>query len=275
VQIQLNIATKGWRNHPDSSGLGLYYIRKHAGVAALVPQFEATFELISRAADINDLKSLMAELRDLYGLAHLVYHAVHLPGATEENPILLLTYDPEWVKRYVERDYFQIDPVVSTGRGGFLPLDWSELDHESFEARRFFKEADKFGVGRHGITIPIRAPGGERALLSITSNASLNEWRKCRLAYMRDFQFIGHLLHDQAVRLSGLRLQEIKQDLSRREKQTLQFAARGFAPKQIAGRLNLSAAVIRLYLHSARSKLECSSLNQAIAKATRLEIIES
>jgi DNA-binding NarL/FixJ family response regulator len=91
---------------------------------------------------------------------------------------------------------------------------------------------------------------------------------------MRDFQFIGHLLHHQAVRLSGLRLQEIKQDLSRREQQTLQFAARGLAPKQIAGRLNLSAAVIRLYLHSARSKLECSSLNQAIAKAIRLEIVE-
>jgi DNA-binding CsgD family transcriptional regulator len=244
-------------------------------VVAFLPQFEATFERISKTADLKELSSLMAELRDLYGLAHLVYHAVDLPGASEQNPILLLTYDPEWVKRYTERDYFRIDPVVSSGRSGFLPLDWSEVDHESLEARRFFKEADKFGVGRHGITIPIRGPGGERALFSITSNACSSEWNARRLTYMREFQFMEHLLHDQAARLSGLRLPGMEQDLSPREQQALELAARGLAPKQIAGLLNLSGAVIRLYLQSARSKLNCASLSQAIAKATRLEIIES
>jgi len=241
----------------------------------LFPQFETIYEKIYQTSDLNDLAALMAEIRDQYGLAHLVYHAVHLPSTTDSNPILLLTYDAEWVRRYTERDYFRIDPVVSNGRSGFLPLDWSDVDHESFEARRFFKEADKFGVGRNGITLPIRGLGGERALLSITSNASPSAWKKSRLVYMREFQLVAHFLHDQAVRLAGLRLPGIKRHLSTRERESLQLAARGLAVKQIAAQLELSPTAIRLYLQSARTKLGCASLNQAIAKAISLEMIDS
>jgi DNA-binding CsgD family transcriptional regulator len=238
------------------------------------PQFESIYEKIYQAADLDGLAALLTEIRDQYGLAHLVYHAIHLPSTADPNPILLLTYDSEWVRRYTERDYFRIDPVVSNGRGGFLPLDWSEVDHESFEARRFFKEADKFGVGRNGMTLPIRGPGGERALLSITSNASSGNWKNSRLAYMHEFQLIAHLLHDQAVRLAGLRLPGIKRHLSTRERESLQLAARGLAVKQIAADLELSPTAIRLYLQSARTKIGCASLNQAIAKAISMELIE-
>ncbi len=142
------------------------------------PQFEATLEQISQAATLDDLSSLMSELRGAYGLAHIVYHAVHLPAVQKPNPILLLTYDSEWVKRYTERDYFRIDPVVRHGRSGFLPLDWSEVDHESLEARRFFREAERYDVGRNGMTLPIRGPGGERALVTLTSNAATTEWNR-------------------------------------------------------------------------------------------------
>src|SRR5882724_2418367 len=188
--------------------------------------FETALERILQTTTLDDLSSLMAELRDLYGLTNIVYHAVYLPSVQVPNPILLLTYDPEWVKRYTERDYYRIDPVVRNGRSGFLPLDWSEVDHESFEARNFFEEADKFGVGRRGITIPIRGPGGERALLSVTSNSSIREWNNCRLVYMRDFQLLSHFLHDRAVRLSNLRLTGAKLALSDREKECIQLAAR-------------------------------------------------
>jgi DNA-binding CsgD family transcriptional regulator len=242
---------------------------------ALSLPFEAALERISTTTTLEDLSSLMTELRDLYGLANIVYHAVYLPSVQVPNPILLLTYDPEWVRRYTERDYYRIDPVVRSGRSGFLPLDWSEVDHESLEARRFFQEADKFGVGRRGVTIPIRGPGGERALLSVTSNVSIREWNSSRVMYMRDFQLLSHLLHDRAVRLSGLRPTTTKPALSSREKECIQLVARGLTPKQIAGKLNLSSEAIRLYLQSARNKLECASVNQAIAKATSLEIIES
>lgn len=239
----------------------------------MLSQLQATVEKLARTSTLEELRELIGAMRDAYGLAHVVYHAIHLPGTGDPNPILLLTYEPDWVRRYTERNYFRIDPVVACGRCGFLPLDWTDVDRGPPDALRFFKEAESYGVGRNGLTIPIRGPAGERALLSITSNMPARSWRDLRLEYMREFQFIAPFLHDQAVRLAGLRLPTLRRQLSPRESETLQLTACGFAPKQIAADLHLSATAVRLYLQSARLKLECSTLNQAIAKAVSLEII--
>jgi DNA-binding CsgD family transcriptional regulator len=236
----------------------------------VLSQFELTYEKLAHTSTLGELNDLLGEMRDAYDLAHIVYYAFQLP-----DPILLLTYEPEWIRLYIERDYFRIDPVFVSSKNGFLPLDWAEVDHDSPQARRFFKEADAFGVGRHGMTIPIRGPGGERALLSITSNTSTAAWKDARFDYMREFLLIAHFMHDHVVRLAGLRAPSMKRQLSAREKETLQLAARGFAPKQIAADLHLSATAVRLYLQGARSKLECATLSQGIVKAVSLNIIET
>ncbi|RXT36780.1 hypothetical protein B5V03_32415 [Bradyrhizobium betae] len=241
----------------------------------MFPPFEETYEKIVRSNTLAELAESIREIRDEYGLAHLVYHAVHLPQSSESNPILLLTYDPEWVRRYTTRDYFLIDPVVQQGRRGFLPLDWSDVDHDSLQAQAFFREAARFEVGQNGMTLPVRGPGGERALLSITSNVASRDWQRERLNIMRDFQLVAHVVHDQAVRLSQLRGPGLPRQLSARERETLQLAARGFAPKQIAADLHLSPTAVRLYLQGARSKLECATLTQGIAKAISLDIIQA
>ena len=64
----------------------------------------AALTAIDRAAGMEALSNLLA-VRDECGLAHLVYHAVHVPGS-KPNPLLLLTYDDSWVRRYVAQDYF-------------------------------------------------------------------------------------------------------------------------------------------------------------------------
>jgi hypothetical protein len=197
---------------------------------------------VKQAADLTDLSGVLASLRGPYGLANVIYHAVSIPSSNIANPILLLTYEDEWVRRYTERDYFQIDPVVRFGRKGFLPLDWSEVDHETQEARRFFREADEYEVGRRGVTLPIRGPSGERALFTVTSNVAEREWIKNRTLYMREFQILGHFVHDRAVELSGYRILKDAIHLSTREKQCLALTIRGLHNKQIAARLNLSTS---------------------------------
>ena len=73
---------------------------------------------------------------------------------------------------------------------------------------------------------------------------------------MRDFMIIAYFFHDQAARLSGMRdLPGMGRPLSRRERETLQLAARGFAPKQIAADLRVSTTAVRLYLQTARTDL--------------------
>lgn len=238
-------------------------------------QIEEAFNSIFNAESLDDLRKVMLDLREPLGLTNIVYHALRLPKTDELHPMLLLTYEPEWVRRYIESDYFKIDPVVINGRRGFLPVDWSEVDRESVSATRFFAEADRFGVGRQGLTMPIRGPGGERALFTVTANMSQIEWQKRRFAYMRSFQLMGHFFHDRAVQLGGFRSADHSPELSRREKECLQAIAKGKAPKQIASDLHLSTSAVQLYLQSARQKLGCKSIAEAAVISHRFELLET
>jgi DNA-binding CsgD family transcriptional regulator len=235
---------------------------------------EETLSQIGDATNLDDLTVVLKNLCAPFNLANIVYHAIKIPGSKSMYPILLFTYETEWVRRYIERDYLRLDPIVISGRRGFLPIDWSMVDHESASARQFFGEADRYGVGRQGVTVPVRGPVGERALFTITSNASSNEWRNRRIAYMREFQIIAHYVHDQAARLSGFRTSCQTPTVSQRERECLEGISNGLAPKQIAAQLNISSTAVQLYLQSARHKLACTSTAQAVVRAARLELIE-
>lgn len=235
---------------------------------------ESVVAAIHRAKTIPDLTALLQQWRDGSDVAHLVYHAVHVPVCEQLNPVLLLTYDDAWVKRYYAQDYFNLDPVVIAGRKGFLPIDWIGVDHSSSSAKHFFAEAESYGVGRQGFTLPIRGPHGERALFTITTNDDDEQWHRWRFTYLSDFHLVAHYLHDRAMQLSGLRSGFATKQLTRRERQCLQGLAAGHTPQQIAAVLNISANAVHLYLRTARKKLDCATTEQFTGKAVRLELIE-
>jgi DNA-binding CsgD family transcriptional regulator len=238
------------------------------------PDFDYFLAEISAAASLEHLSSIISEMRIAYDLAHMVYHAVHIPGDAPANPILLPTYSPEWIERYLEKNYFRIDPVVHAGRKNFLPVDWSEVDRESREAQDFFAQADRFEVGRHGVTLPIRAAAGERALLTITSNRNVRQWQRLRTGYIREFQNLAYYIHDRACTLSGYRQVDDGQNLSAREFQCLELIAQGFVPKRVGEQLGVTDVAVRLHLRSACYKLKCATTHQAIAKLVNRELID-
>jgi DNA-binding CsgD family transcriptional regulator len=228
---------------------------------------------ISQVASLPEVTERLRSIRDLYGLANIVYHAVRIPGADRENLVLLLTYDQQWVDRYHAQNYFRIDPIVRTGRSGFLPIDWLDVDRSSPEARRFFAEAESYGVGRNGISLPIRGACGERAIFTGTANATDNEWRARRLVCIRDLQIIGHYVHDRVMHIAGFAPVNPKRSPSAREVQCLQLISRGRTPKRIAADLGISESAVRLYLHSIRQKLNCVTVAQSVGVAVTLNII--
>lgn len=236
--------------------------------------FQQAYRAIESAVDIDALTNILFDLRCESNLAHLVYHAAHVPAFDKLNPLLLLTYDEVWVKRYVQQDYFRLDPVVAAGRKSFLPVDWINVDHHSKEARHFFAEAESHGVGRHGFTLPIRGLAGERALFTITTNETDEQWHRWRFSHLQDFHLLAHYFHDRAMRLSRLRYEHVMRSLAPREKQCLERLVQGQAPGQIADGLGLSLSAVHAYLRTARLKLECTTIEQAIAKAIRLELIQ-
>nr|WP_295745433.1 autoinducer binding domain-containing protein [uncultured Acidocella sp.] len=114
-------------------------------------RYEDVVTQIVAARTLAEMRAVALCICKTYHLANIAYHAVYLPGAQIFNPILVLTYEPEWIARYKSNDYFKIDPVVVSGTKGFLPLDWAHLDRDHHVARDFFAEAERFAVGRQAV----------------------------------------------------------------------------------------------------------------------------
>ena len=148
-------------------------------------------EVTAKVDDISTLEHLetfVHEILRAYDLKHAVYYMPGLPGQEEVKPVSIITYPPEWVRRYFEADFLPVDPCVSEGFANLLPLDWMNYDKRPPRVKQLFGESTEFGIGRQGMTFPIRGPKGEGALFNITSDLSDNDWLQAKKTYTRDFR---------------------------------------------------------------------------------------
>lgn len=231
--------------------------------------------MLRRVGSRADLNVAIARIRDRYQFAHLVFLVVRPENRADTYPFYCTTYPKEWISLYLRKNYFEIDPVIELSRTGFLAVDWSTLDRRSPRSRGFFKEAETFDIGRHGLTVSIRGPSGERSLFSVTSNLPTPQWRKLRVSSNHDLQILSHYLHEKVLSVTDLRKTGGYRKLSRREQECLQLLANGLASKRIAARLQISENAVRLYIKLAKRKLDARTTYQAIARASFLEIIQT
>lgn len=228
---------------------------------------------IQNASSRHGLEQAFHDVRDRYGFKHLTFLLIRNPGNRNATPAHCTTYPTEWTSRYVTNNYLAFDPVVQLYKTSVLPIDWSSIDRNSEEIKALFREAEAIGVGRHGLTVPIRGLAGERSIFSATSNRSKREWRRLKTSCKHDLMLLANYTHERFMAVSGGRTSSY-QRLSRREQQCLQLLSSGKVPKQIASNLQLSESAVRLYLSSARRKLGAATIYQAIARATCCEDIE-
>jgi DNA-binding CsgD family transcriptional regulator len=234
--------------------------------------FATALERIEAADSPQALRVAIASLLDLYGLSHAVYHLVRHPSVPEENPAVVFTYPGDWIQHYRAREYFRIDPVVLTASRSILPVDWDLLDLSAPRVKALFGEARDAGIGRQGLTLPIRGAAGELAMFTVTADVGEAEWRSRRSVLVRDMQILGHYVHIRYGALSGWAMQE-PPALSKRERECLQWAADGLTIAATADRLCLSERVVRGYLDSARHKLGCMTKPHAIARGIARGVI--
>lgn len=233
------------------------------------------FDLLSEfdaLADPGQIPTLLAKLVRIYGLRSVAYLGVGLTDRLEAAPYLAVTYSSEWVEHYKAERFVDVDPVVQVGLRRMLPIDWAEFDRGSEKVRRLFGEASEFGLGRRGISLPVHGRHGDRALLSITSDAAERDWQQLRLAYSRDFQLLVLHMHQAILRLVGGWPIE-HASLSPRERECLLWIAEGKTYWETAVILGLSEHTVRCYLESARHKLGAANTTHAVTKAGKASLL--
>lgn len=227
---------------------------------------------LSETVGVDRCRDMLFRIVETYGLANVAYLGVNLPGVPSNQHFGVVTYEKDWVNRYIDADYFHIDPVIPAAMRSLLPLDWSSINRQDPALVRFFGEAEDFRVGNHGLSFPIRGRLGESALFSISTYATDREWYSFRRRFMKDFQTLAFFFHEAIMR-SEETFQSADIKLSRREIECLSWAAAGKTFGEIATILALSERTIKFYLDVARIKLRATNVTQAVSKAVAMNVI--
>lgn len=233
---------------------------------------------------IEDLGVVVDQLRDIYQLQHVVYHATHLGAefaATaknahgglagnvgfwwiEDGQLATTTYSAAWIARYLDAGYVRIDPVVEAARGAYVPIDWKTLDWSSKRRKAFLREAMSAGIGNQGYTIPVRGPNSQFAMFTLNKSCSDEEWERFKENYNSDLLIISHYYHQKVAEVVGVSKTQ-KTMLSSREHEALKGLSLGKNRATIAHDLGVSENTLRVYIDSARHKLGALNTAHAVA----------
>ncbi|QYX57621.1 LuxR family transcriptional regulator [Roseovarius sp. SCSIO 43702] len=218
---------------------------------------------LDAASDASVLQAIIEDLRDLFGVDHMVYHWVSAGG----DQYGCGTYSRAWVERYIEREYLRVDPVIIGCYQRFHPVDWKRLDWSGKAARAFRAEAIDYGIGNQGYSVPVRGPGGQFALFTVSSNATDEAWAAFTEENRRHLILIAHAFNEKALDLEPDRGPAPASALSPREVDAITLLAMGYNRAQVADTLSISENTLRTYIESARHKLGASNTIHAVARA--------
>ncbi|GAA4217966.1 DNA-binding CsgD family transcriptional regulator [Sagittula marina] len=233
------------------------------------PRLDTLIERLESADGLDDLQGLIEELRDEYGVDHIIYHWVN--GAGEQYGCG--TYDLEWVNRYIEKGYLRIDPVIQGCYQRFHPVNWKRLDWSSKSARAFLEDAIAHGIGNQGYSIPIRGPNGQFALFTLSHNGNDDDWEQFTTENRRDLILMAHYFNSRALEFEPGRAPDPAQSLSPREVEAMTLLAIGYNRAQAADTLSISEHTLRVYVESARHKLGALNTTHAVARALSRGVI--
>jgi DNA-binding CsgD family transcriptional regulator len=220
----------------------------------------------------EDVTSALHALCTVYQLDNATYYVMQNTVSTVDSPFVRTTYPVEWVGKYLTKGYAAIDPVVQKVMQGHQPFDWSELAWTG-AARAMLCDAEAFGVGGFGYSIPLVDESRGKAVLSLNAASTPSVWAALVDGCATEWSELAVDIHDLAMREAYGSVEDFR-PLARRERQCLALAAQGKSYKEISLLLSISDYTARGHLTSARLKLKCRNTVHAVAKATKLRIID-
>jgi DNA-binding CsgD family transcriptional regulator len=234
-------------------------------------------ECSNRAQTLSELFKLLVAAADKVGFGLVAYGALnyheplHLPD--HPAPAVAINFPDHWRDYYFERNYHQIDPVVTLTPCIQHPYLWSWLQRQPglrCEHRAIFEEARAAGLN-NGISVPLHGAWGRVAVLSFASPATDSEPEATvgRLTALASQFHIAFSEISQRTRAPSIAVQ-----LSRREKDCLLWTARGKSSWDIGMILNISENTVNYHLKNAKRKLGTANRTFAVVKAIRFNLIE-
>ncbi len=225
-------------------------------------------ELIARPD--HEIVDIAQSVLEHYGIRHVCYYS---KSVTRKKPDVATNYADAWIDHYIRNRYHEIDPLLSRDHMGHRPINWCEVGRDCPVVRAFFGEANEFGIGQSGMTIPIKDSDKRSAYFSISTDMMSDEWKKItdeNNQSFRNLAFIFHIYYQQSKRAP----KSAQASLSERELQVLGWAAGGKSAWETSQILGLSQRTVDSYIRNCLKKLEVTNKTQAVAMAATYDLLE-
>lgn len=219
----------------------------------------------SDTVEPNGLWYLLTEFFESRDVPLVSYHH-YPPIGTHDHTVSIRTegFPDDWVCRYVGDELIKVDPIPGFALRSVRPFFWSEvgqLGNLVAEQQAFMGELASSGVG-DGIAVQVFGPGLRNGYFGLgfggrkrpISSEEIGEWQMvCQMAHLR----FCDLMPPTPVLDFGL---------SPREREVLEWIARGKSNSVIGDILELSTHTVDAYLRRIFTKLEVSDRTTAAIK---------
>lgn len=232
------------------------------------------FEAESRPfASMEESVGFLRDARDRFDVLNLSYW--FLGSGVGHHPLAtwISTYDQDYMAFYMKEYSPARDRAFSICFRRLLPLDWDEVRRADETVQSIHAVAESFGVGRHGISLPIRDAEDGDAMFSINFECDDRHWAEVRSDLVNRIHLFAHYFHQRIRDLIVRRPVAPEFELAPREREVLLWAAEGKTAWETAQLLKVSERAVRLYMQNAMAKLNAKSKPQAVAIAVRSGIL--
>ena len=149
---------------------------------------------------LDELNTIFENVIKDIGFNDWAYQLNNRSTLKESKPIIVASYDDEWVEHYIDNDYSSIDPIITKGPDELMPFQWNELlqkENLSSKQSLLFSEAEDYGIGE-GLGVPIHGVNNNFAMISMVSTVSKSETSKIFKEYQNQIHTISLIYHSLA-----------------------------------------------------------------------------
>ena len=239
------------------------------------PELVKLLEIVDKSLHVDtekDLNSLLQDVHKLVPSEHTVCAlAETTPSGRYVGPLQLVNvnYPTDWLSRYIEADYANVDPILQHHFNHYDVQVWSRTYRlaQSRKERVFVGEAASFHLTQ-GITVGVKSPVRPMGSLFSFSGPRMGEHPRHEVVLQ---QLVPHL-HQALLHLTFLPF-AADPLLSSREREVLLWIKEGKTNWEISKILMISERTVRFHVANVLNKLQASTRGHAVAVALQQRLI--
>jgi len=232
-------------------------------------------ELIQRAVRLRteaEFRELVDDLGALFDYQFAVSGLAHKGknGEILSCDAVTLSYPDEWIETYVLNRFDRVDPVFRVSFTDFKLTYWADAYRKYPPPARFVEVATDFGLC-DGYVHGVKSTDGLGGSAFSFAASSLKRERRTELI----LEILVPHLHEALLRvLKGRTVSGKRALLSQREREVLQWIAKGKSTWEISLILHISENTVKFHIKNILRKLNTTTRTHAVAVAVRDGLID-